>query len=45
MSIKPPPPIFPALGSVAVNAKPTATAASMAFPPLDRISAPISEAI
>ena len=28
MSMKPPPPIFPALGKVAVNAKPTATEAS-----------------
>tara|TARA_B100001769_G_scaffold97208_1_gene74964 strand:+ start:2748 stop:2936 length:189 start_codon:yes stop_codon:yes gene_type:complete len=36
---------LPALGNVAVKAKPTATAASTAFPPLDRISAPISEAI
>ena len=41
--IKPPPPIFPALGNVAVKEKPTAIAASTALPPLFNISTPISE--
>ena len=35
--------MFPALGRVAVNEKPTAIAASTAFPPFESISAPISD--
>ena len=41
MSINPPPPRFPALGKVMVREKPTATAASTAFPPASNICAPI----
>ena len=43
ISIKPPPPKLPALGRVIANEKPTATAASTAFPPLFKISIPISD--
>src|SRR5713226_1035567 len=42
-SIKPPPPRFPALGPTTARAKPTATAASTAFPPFLRISTPAAE--
>ena len=41
--MNPPPPRFPALGSVTANENPTATAASIAFPPLFNISNPISD--
>ena len=41
--MNPPPPKLPALGKVAVSENPTATAASTAFPPFERIFAPISE--
>src|SRR5271157_2886213 len=44
MSIKPPPPIFPATGCVTASANPTATAASTALPPSRRICTPTSEA-
>src|SRR5262249_39461295 len=44
LRMKPPPPRFPALGSVTASAKPTATAASTALPPPRRIFAPTSEA-
>ena len=42
MTIKPPPPRFPALGRVTANANPVATAASIALPPFVKIAAPIS---
>ena len=42
--MKPPPPMFPAPGSTTASAKPTATAASTALPPLLRISTPASSA-
>src|SRR5512143_3958097 len=42
--MKPPPPMFPAAGSTAVKAKPTATAASMALPPCSRTWRPTSVA-
>src|SRR5262245_27579809 len=42
--MKPPPPRFPALGKVTARAKWTAMAASTAFPPRRRTSAPASEA-
>ena len=42
-SINPPPPRLPALGSVTANEKPTATAASIALPPLFKISTPMSD--
>ena len=45
MSIKPPPPKFPALGKTTAKAKEVATAASTAFPPLDSMSAPTLLAI
>src|SRR5476649_1120065 len=38
--IKPPPPIFPQQGSTTASAYPTATAASMALPPILSISIP-----
>ena len=41
--MKPPPPRLPALGKVVAKEKPTATAASIALPPLSRISIPISD--
>ena len=41
--MKPPPPRLPALGRVVASEKPTATAASTAFPPIFKISLPISE--
>ena len=41
--MKPPPPRFPALGRVTAKENPTATAASIALPPLLRISNPRSE--
>ena len=41
--MKPPPPILPALGRVAVREKPTAIAASTALPPLSKIAFPMSE--
>src|SRR5437867_4272006 len=44
MSMKPPPPMLPASGQVTARAKPTATAASTALPPLFRTAAPTSEA-
>jgi hypothetical protein len=44
MSIKPPPPMFPACGRTTARAKPTATAASTALPPSRRISTPASVA-
>jgi hypothetical protein len=40
--MKPPPPRFPASGSVTASAKPTATAASTALPPCFRIANPAS---
>ena len=43
--MKPPPPIFPALGNTTAKASPVATAASTAFPPCLRIEAPTSLAI
>ena len=43
ISMKPPPPRLPALGKVIASEKPTATAASTAFPPLFKISIPISD--
>src|SRR5438477_10150593 len=42
--MKPPPPMFPACGWTTASAKPTATAASTALPPLFRISTPAAEA-
>src|SRR5215204_3037609 len=42
--MKPPPPMFPALGRVTASAKAVATAASTALPPLARIAAPASHA-
>src|SRR3990172_1543437 len=44
MSMKPPPPRFPAEGWVTARAKATATAASTALPPWRRISIPASAA-
>src|SRR3982751_6413181 len=44
MTMKPPPPMLPALGCVTASAKAVATAASMALPPFLRIAAPTSEA-
>ena len=41
---KPPPPKFPLLEEVTARAKPTATAASIAFPPFFRMSTPASDA-
>lgn len=38
--MKPSPPMLPARGRVTASAKPTATAASTALPPLRRMSAP-----
>src|SRR5687768_7275923 len=43
--MNPPPPMFPAAGRVTVSAKPTATAASTAFPPRFMMSAPTLLAI
>ena len=40
----PPPPILPLLDEVTAKANPTATAASIAFPPFFRISIPASDA-
>ena len=40
-SKKPPPPRLPARGRVIANEKPTATAASIAFPPISKISMPM----
>src|SRR3954471_9213132 len=45
MTMKPPPPMFPALGCVTASAKAVATAASTALPPFLRMAAPTSEAI
>src|SRR5687768_16649375 len=42
--MKPPPPMFPALGCVTASANAVATAASTALPPLSRILAPASHA-
>jgi hypothetical protein len=42
--MKPPPPIFPADGCVTASAKPTATAASTAFPPASSTATPASVA-
>ena len=39
--MKPPPPRLPDSGNVTASAKPTATAASTAFPPCLKISTPI----
>src|SRR5215204_14646 len=44
MTMKPPPPRFPAPGYVTASAKPTATAASTALPPRCRISTPALDA-
>jgi len=44
ISMKPPPPRFPACGKVTASANPTATAASTALPPALRISTPAWEA-
>src|SRR3954465_5149274 len=44
MSMKPPPPMLPASGKVTARANAVATAASMALPPLWRMSAPTLEA-
>src|SRR5215831_10366058 len=40
--MKPPPPMFPAVGYVTASAKPVATAASTALPPCLRTSTPAS---
>src|SRR6185312_11689588 len=40
--MKPPPPMFPAVGYVTASANPVATAASTALPPALRISTPAS---
>src|SRR5438105_3862668 len=45
MSMKPPPPRFPADGHVTASARATATAASTALPPRLRMSTPTREAI
>src|SRR5262245_15164589 len=45
MIIKPPPPRFPADGHTTASARPTATAASTAFPPRFNTSTPTCEAI
>ena len=42
---KPPPPMLPASGCTTAIAKPTAVAASTAFPPARRMSRPTSAAI
>src|SRR5262245_51178919 len=42
--MKPPPPMFPALGCVTASANAVATAASTALPPFARIAAPASQA-
>src|SRR5450759_60947 len=44
ISMKPPPPMLPALGWVTASASPTATAASMALPPFFRTSSPTTVA-
>ena len=44
MSINPPPPRLAALGKVTARVNPTATAASIAFPPAFKISKPASVA-
>jgi hypothetical protein len=44
MSMKPPPPRFPAWGHTTASANPVATAASMALPPACMISTPAREA-
>src|SRR6185503_7964616 len=44
MIMKPPPPMFPALGCVTASANAVATAASTALPPFARIAAPTSDA-
>src|SRR6267142_1271767 len=44
ISMKPPPPKFPACGCTTASAKPTATAASTAFPPAFMICTPTREA-
>ena len=44
ITMKPPPPILPALGKVTPSANPTAIAASTAFPPFFNTSIPISDA-
>src|SRR5688572_9954651 len=41
-TMKPPPPMLPAVGWVTLSAKPTATAASTALPPFFKISTPTS---
>ena len=43
--MKPPPPMFPAVGWTTASAKPVAMAASTAFPPLASTSAPTSLAM
>src|SRR5947199_8085559 len=43
MTMKPPPPRFPACGYVTARAKAVATAASTALPPFLRISRPTSD--
>src|SRR5687767_9347637 len=43
--MNPPPPILPAGGQVTASASPTATAASIAFPPRCKTSTPTREAI
>src|SRR5690606_13422804 len=45
MTMNPPPPMFPACGYVTASAKPVAIAASTAFPPWRRTSAPIRPAV
>ena len=40
ISMKPPPPMLPALGCVTASANPTATAASMALPPFFKTCKP-----
>jgi hypothetical protein len=44
MTMKPPPPIFPADGCVTASANPVATAASTALPPRASTDAPASQA-
>ena len=45
MTMKPPPPMLPAVGCVTASANPVAMAASTALPPLRRTRAPTSLAI
>src|SRR5687768_123780 len=44
MTMKPPPPMLPALGCVTLSARPTATAASTALPPFFRMEIPTAVA-